>query len=153
MLLYPINHLEHSALRDRWGGRSLSFFSGTMRTGGYDDEEQPKANVKYKDTIFRMLFSEPEHLLSLYNAVTGKDYRDPDALNVVTLENAVYMGMKNDLAFVLEMGMYLYEHQSTYNPNIPMESHCIRPEARRFPHRSSWYFITDWITRYRTGWN
>ena len=39
--------------------------------------EQPKANVKYKDTIFRMLFSEPEHLLSLYNAVTGKDYRDP----------------------------------------------------------------------------
>ena len=36
MLLYPINHLEHSALRDRWGGRSLSFFSGTMRTGGYD---------------------------------------------------------------------------------------------------------------------
>lgn len=64
--------------------------------------EQPKANVKYKDTIFRMLFSEPEHLLSLYNAVTGKDYRDPDALNVVTLENAVYMGMKNDLAFVLD---------------------------------------------------
>ena len=82
--------------------------------------EQPKANVKYKDTIFRMLFSEPEHLLSLYNAVTGKDYRDPDALNVVTLENAVYMGMKNDLAFVLEMGLYLYEHQSTYNPNIPL---------------------------------
>jgi len=82
--------------------------------------EQPKANVKYKDTIFRMLFSEPEYLLSLYNAVTGKDYRDPDALNVVTLENAVYMGMKNDLAFVLEMGMYLYEHQSTYNPNIPL---------------------------------
>ena len=38
--------------------------------------EQPtaKANVKYKDTIFRMIFSEPEHLLSLYNAVSGKDY-------------------------------------------------------------------------------
>ena len=58
--------------------------------------EQPtaKANVKYKDTIFRMLFSEPEHLLSLYNAVTGKDYRDPEALDIVTLENAVYMGIK-----------------------------------------------------------
>ena len=84
--------------------------------------EQPtaKANVKYKDTIFRMIFSEPEHLLSLYNAVAGKDYQDPDALDIVTLENAVYMGMKNDLAFVLEMGLYLYEHQSTYNPNIPL---------------------------------
>ena len=82
--------------------------------------EQPTANVKYKDTIFRMLFSEPEHLLSLYNAVSGKNYQDPAALNIVTLENAVYMGMKNDLAFVLEMGLYLYEHQSTYNPNIPL---------------------------------
>ena len=30
------------------------------------------------------------------------------------------MGMKNDLAFVLETGLYLYEHQSTYNPNIPL---------------------------------
>ena len=32
----------------------------------------------------------------------------------------MYMGMKNDLAFVLETGLYLYEHQSTYNPNIPL---------------------------------
>ena len=79
-----------------------------------------KTNVKYKDTIFRMIFSEPEHLLSLYNAVAGKEYQDPEALDIVTLENAVYMGMKNDLAFVLEMGLYLYEHQSTYNPNIPL---------------------------------
>lgn len=50
-----------------------------------------KANKKYKDTIFRWIFSEPEHLLSLYNAVTGKNYQDPDALNIVTLENAVYL--------------------------------------------------------------
>lgn len=56
----------------------------------------------------------------MYNAVSGKHYQNPEALNVVTLENAVYMGMKNDLAFVLETGLYLYEHQSTYNPNIPL---------------------------------
>ena len=102
--------------------------------------EQPKANVKYKDTIFRMLFSEPEHLLSLYNAVTGKDYRDPDALNVVTLENAVYMGMKNDLAFVLEMGLYLYEHQSTYNPNIPLRDlFYIASEYQKLVNEKSLY--------------
>ena len=45
---------------------------------------------------------------------------DPDNLEIVTLENAIYMGMKNDLAFVLEMGLYLYEHQSTYNLNMPL---------------------------------
>ena len=78
------------------------------------------ANRKYKDTIFRWIFSQIENLLSLYNAVTGKHYQNPEELEIVTLENAIYMGMKNDLAFVLEMGLYLYEHQSTYNPNIPL---------------------------------
>ena len=57
-----------------------------------------KANRKYKDTVFRMLFSDRNNLLSLYNAVNGSNYEDPDALEIVTLENAVYMGMKNDLA-------------------------------------------------------
>ena len=84
------------------------------------NKELPAVNRKYKDTIFRWLFSDRKNLLSLYNAVSGKDYQNPEALNVVTLENAVYMGMKNDLAFVLETGLYLYEHQSTYNPNIPL---------------------------------
>ena len=78
------------------------------------------ANREYKDTIFRWIFSQIENLLSLYNAVTGKHYQNPEELEIVTLENAIYMGMKNDLAFVLEMGLYLYEHQSTYNPNIPL---------------------------------
>ena len=57
-----------------------------------------RANRKYKDTVFRMLFSDRENLLSLYNAVNGSNYENSDALEIVTLENAVYMGMKNDLA-------------------------------------------------------
>ena len=67
-----------------------------------------------------MLFSEKENLLSLYNAVTGNAYQNADDLKIVTLENAIYMGMKNDLAFMLETNIYLYEHQSTLNPNIPL---------------------------------
>lgn len=84
--------------------------------------EASPANRKYKDTIFRWLFSDRENLLSLYNAVTGGDYREADALTVVTLENAVYLGMKNDVAFLVDTGLYLYEHQSTYNPNIPLRN-------------------------------
>ena len=80
-------------------------------------EEQFVANRRYKDTVFRMLFSEKENLLSLYNAVTGSDHKDAAALEIVTLENAIYMGMKNDLAFILETNIYLYEHQSTLNVN------------------------------------
>ena len=85
----------------------------------HDNRSLP-ANRNYKDTIFRWLFSDKNNLLSLYNAIAGAHYQNPEALNIVTLENAVYMGMKNDLAFVLETGLYLYEHQSTYNPNMPL---------------------------------
>ncbi len=83
-------------------------------------EKSLMANRQYKDTVFRMLFSEKENLLSLYNAVTGSSYQDADDMQVVTLKNAIYMGMKNDLAFMLETNIYLYEHQSTWNPNIPL---------------------------------
>ena len=79
-----------------------------------------KHKRNYKDTVFRMLFSDRENLLSLYNAVIGKNYKNPEELEIVTLENAIYMGMKNDLAFLLNTNIYLYEHQSTVNPNMPL---------------------------------
>ena len=91
-----------------------------MKKGPQVSEKIPAANRQYKDTVFRMLFSEKENLLSLYNAVTGNAYQNADDLKIVTLENAIYMGMKNDLAFMLETNIYLYEHQSTLNPNIPL---------------------------------
>ena len=91
-----------------------------MKKGIQVSEKIPAANRQYKDTVFRMLFSEKENLLSLYNAVTGNTYQNADDLKIVTLENAIYMGMKNDLAFMLETNIYLYEHQSKLNPNIPL---------------------------------
>lgn len=78
------------------------------------------ANRKYKDTVFRMLFSDRKNLLSLHNAINGTAYENADDLEIVTLENAIYMGMKNDLAFIIDTNLFLYEHQSTYNPNMPL---------------------------------
>lgn len=83
-------------------------------------ESTRNANREYKDTIFRMLFSDKKNLLSLYNAINHRDYQNPDELEIVTLENAVYMGMKNDLAFIINTNIFLYEHQSTWNPNMPL---------------------------------
>ena len=67
-----------------------------------------------------MLFSDKKELLGLYNAVSGKQYKNPGALNVNTLENAIYMAIKNDLSFVIDSRLSLYEHQSTYSPNLPL---------------------------------
>ncbi len=74
----------------------------------------------YKDTVFRMIFREKENLLSLYNALNGTTYEETDSLEITTLENAVYMNYKNDISFVFDFELLLYEHQSTCNPNMPL---------------------------------
>lgn len=81
--------------------------------------EKKRARKQYKDTVFRMLFREKEHLMELYNAVSGRNCTDLNLLEIVTLENAIYMGVKNDLAFLVDFHLYLYEHQSTVNLNMP----------------------------------
>lgn len=78
------------------------------------------ANRQYKSTMFCMLFRDKKELLELYNAVNHSHYTDPEALEIVTLENAVYMSIKNDMAFLIDMHLNLYEHQSTFNPNMPL---------------------------------
>ena len=83
-------------------------------------KQQLKMQRNYKDTVFRMLFNNKEALLSLYNAINGTHYDKTDDLEIITLENAVYMAMKNDIAFILGLYMNLYEHQSTLNPNMPL---------------------------------
>ena len=82
--------------------------------------EQQNTQLEYKDLLFRFIFSYKENALSLYNAINGTDYDDPDALTFVTLDDVIYMNMKNDLAFVLSPDMNLYEHQSSFNPNMPL---------------------------------
>lgn len=77
------------------------------------------SNRTYKATIFAMLFEDKEHLLELYNAVSGKHYTNPEMLEINTLENAIYMAMRNDISFLIDARLSLYEHQSTYSPNLP----------------------------------
>lgn len=78
------------------------------------------ANRNYKDTVFRTLFSDKRELLSLYNSINGTNYCNIDDLSITTLGNAIYMTVKNDISFVIDMRLYMYEHQSSVNPNIPL---------------------------------
>lgn len=48
------------------------------------------------------------------------DYQDPELLTINTLENAIYMSMRNDISFLIAFQLNLYEHQSTYSPNLPL---------------------------------
>ena len=77
-------------------------------------------NRTYKARIFEMVFSDKKELLALYNAINKTKYDDPELLEINTLENAIYMSMKNDVSFIIDSRLSLYEHQSTYSPNLPI---------------------------------
>ena len=86
----------------------------------FHTQEYPTANRNYKDRLFRFVFNNKKDLLDLYNAINGTNYDNPEELEVNTLENVLYLSMKNDLSFLIDAELNLYEHQSTYNPNMPM---------------------------------
>ena len=82
--------------------------------------EYPQGNREHKSTLFCKAFEHKQHLLELYNSVNDSNYQNPEDLEVNTLEDVVYISMKNDKSFLIDCDMSLYEHQSTYNPNMPL---------------------------------
>ena len=82
-----------------------------------------EANDNYKDRLFVFLFGREDHkdwTLSLYNAVSGSNYTDPEQIRFNTIEKVLYVSMHNDISFLLSGEISLFEHQSTYNPNMPL---------------------------------
>jgi len=82
-----------------------------------------KANKKYKDRLFQLLFGNEkykENTLALYNALNGTTYTKAEDIDIYTIDDVIYIDMKNDVAFIIDSEMNLWEHQSTYNPNMPL---------------------------------
>lgn len=82
-----------------------------------------EVNREHKDRLFCFIFGRAENkawTLTLYNAINGTTYTDPDDIEITTMEDVIYMGMKNDVSFLVGDEINLYEHQSSYNPNMPV---------------------------------
>ena len=80
-------------------------------------------NREYRDRLFKFIFGNPANkdwTLSLYNAMNGSAYTDASQIRFTTIEDAVYMNMKNDVSFLVADTMSFYEQQSSFNPNMPM---------------------------------
>lgn len=107
-----------------------------------------QVNRQYKDRVFRMIFNSREKLLELYNAMNGTDYEDAEELEIVTLENAVYLAMRNDMAYVFHDELFLYEQQSSKNGNMPLR--CLFMSATAIPEWSGGrIFMAPGRLRYR----
>ena len=78
---------------------------------------------KYKDRLFTFIFGREENrawTLSLYNAVNGSDYTNPNDIQITTIKEVLYMGMHNDVSFMISDQKNLYEQQPSFNPNMPL---------------------------------
>ena len=80
-------------------------------------------NRENKSLLFCFIFGSEEnkkYLLSLYNAVNNTNYTNIEDIEINTLSDIIYIRMKNDVSFILDSILSLYEHQSTFNPNMPL---------------------------------
>ena len=92
---------------------------------------ETKVNYQHKDRLFKKVFSEKKDLLSLYNAINDTSYDDPTNIEINTIDNFIFMGMKNDVSCIIADVMNLYEQQSTINPNMPLRGFLYQAELYR----------------------
>ena len=79
------------------------------------------ANKEYKRDVFSMLLQDKKRAMEIYNAINGTDYDDPELVEMTTLDDKSFsLTVRNDASFILDANLSLYEHQSTYCPNMPL---------------------------------
>ena len=103
-------------------------------------KEETAVRRNYRDRVFRLVFGREEALLELYNALNNTDYSDSSGLTITTMDDVIYMNMKNDVSFVVAKTLNLYEHQSTWNPNMPLRDlFYLTKQYKRFVHERRLY--------------
>ena len=80
-----------------------------------------KTNIKHKDSVFSLLFNDPDLLRELYCALENVNLPPDIPVFINTLKDVLYMDMLNDISFVIGGKLVvLIEHQSTINPNMAL---------------------------------
>ncbi len=82
-----------------------------------------RINPKHKDRLFCTMYGREKYkkyALELYNALNSTHYTRLSDLEIITLEDVVYIKMKNDVAYLINGNIAIYEHQSSPNPNMPL---------------------------------
>ena len=79
-------------------------------------------NREYKSDVFSMLLEDKANALEVYNALNDSHYDRPEDVEIILLEKGISLSIRNDATFIIDMYMNFYEHQSTYNPNMPLRN-------------------------------
>ena len=79
-------------------------------------------NREYKSDVFSLIMKNPKHALQVYNSLNGTNYEDESLITIYQLEKGISLTVRNDASFIIDSHLNLYEHQSTFNPNMPVRS-------------------------------
>ena len=79
-------------------------------------------NREFKSDVFSMLMEDKRNALQVYNALNGSSHEDPEMVEIYTLEKGISLSVRNDAAFIIDNEISIYEHQSSYNPNMPLRA-------------------------------
>ena len=81
---------------------------------------------QYKSTVFALLYEDRNNLMDLYNGLYEEKCTEPEDITVNTLrdedgvQSGIFMKFRNDLSFIFDSYLHLYEHQSSVSDNIPL---------------------------------
>jgi len=79
------------------------------------------ANTNYKDSVFSLLFSDPDVLRELYSTLEGVNLPPDVPITINTLQDALFKNRINDISFEIGGKMVvLIEHQSTVSSNLAL---------------------------------
>ena len=90
------------------------------RTESVIEAKNKGGNREHKSDVFSMLMENPLNALDVYNALNGSSYEDPAMVEILQLDHGISLSMRNDAAFIIDCQLNIYEHQSTYSPNMPL---------------------------------
>lgn len=79
-------------------------------------------NREVKSDVFSMLMEDKQNALQVYNGLNGSNYKDPELIEMTTLKKGISLSIRNDASYIVDMNLNIYEHQSTYSPNMPLRS-------------------------------
>ncbi len=123
------NHLNEEQIRSlaKYFEVNADYLLGMSDTPNYerqivDSTRNIFSNRQVKDTLLKALLSTKEARLELYNALNGTSYTMEDELIDMTLDDVIFLQIKNDVSFLIANTLNLYEHQSSYNPNMPLRN-------------------------------
>ena len=77
-------------------------------------------NREYKSDVFSLLLQDKRYALDVYNALNHSNYEDPEEIEIITTNHGISLSIRNDASFMIDRHINYYEHQASFNPNMPL---------------------------------